>query len=215
MSDTNAVDRDRAFAGMMEWIYTTVEHVQRRSDCVLIIRAHPCAVKGVCRTRTPVRSLVLERFDGRLPPNVRIVDGASQLSSYEIAAHSDCCAVYTSTLGIELSLMGLQPLICGVPFYSDRGLVNDIHCQEEYLQFLSGERRPHGVSVHRLIQFMYLVIFKLVQHPEFLTGLHTGSQCPRIRIDTFEGFPENMPMFNDVVDSILDNRSFIRLEQPV
>jgi len=34
------------------------------------------------------------------------------------ARHSDRCAVYTSTLGIELALMGLQPLVCGVPFYS-------------------------------------------------------------------------------------------------
>ena len=123
--------------------------------------------------------------------------------------------MYTWTLGIELSMMGLGPLVCGVPFYANRGLVNDIQSQEEYFAFLSGEQRPSGVNADLLKQFMYLVIFLLVRQPEFLVGIHTDPQCPKVRIDTFEGFPRNMPIFNDVVESILENRSFIRLEQPV
>lgn len=157
----------------------------------------------------------MERFNGRLPQNVRIVDGLSEFSSYEIARQSDCCAVYTSTLGIELSMMGLQPLICGVPFYSGKGFTNDVPSKAEYVAMLGGAKPPASVDLELLRTFMYLTIFKLVKRPEFLTGIHTDPQCPQITIDTFRGFPESMPVFNSIVRSILDNRSFIDLKVTV
>lgn len=213
--DTNALGKDQGFDGMMDWIFTTINYVHGREDCVLVIRAHPGEAKWKFKTRTPIRRLVMERFNGQIPQNVRIVDGVSEFSSYEIAAHSDCCAVYTSTLGIELAMMGLQPLICGVPFYSDRGFSNDVPSKAEYFELLGGAKRPTGVDTELLLKFMYLTIFKLVKRPEFLTGIHSDPQCPHIEIDTFEGFPESMPVFNGIVRSILENRSFIDLEVTV
>ena len=129
VSDTNALGKDRAFAGMMDWIYSTVEYVQHRPELVLVIRAHPCEVKWLCRTRTPVRALLLERFGGCVPDNVRIVDGESQLSSYEMAAHPECCAVYTSTPGIDLHRMGREPRGRGVPVGAKGGMGRGGDCQ--------------------------------------------------------------------------------------
>ncbi len=211
--DTNALDKDRAFDGMMDWVYETIEFVRRRPDHVLIIRAHPGETRWEYKTRTPVRQLVTERYGGRIPGHVRIVDGTSEFSSYEIAARSERCAVYTSTLGIELSLMGLQPLICGVPFYSGKGFTNDVGSKQAYVRMLGDEVRPAGVDRDELIQFMHLVLFKLIKRPEFLVGIHGHPQRPRIRIETFDGFPESMPVFDEVVECILHNRSFVTHDQ--
>ncbi|UCE60443.1 MAG: hypothetical protein JSU63_01585 [Phycisphaerales bacterium] len=215
ISDTNALEKDRALHGMMDWLYSTVDFARHRDDLTLLNRACPCENKWLCRTHTPIKALIMERFAGELPKNVRIVDGASEFSSYEIARHSDCRAVYTSTLGVELSMMGLEPLICGIPFYSGRGFVNDIHSREEYFAILAGDRSPDGVDLDRLKQFMYLVVFNLVKKPEFHGGIHTNPQCPRVSIDTFAGFPESMPVFNAIVDAILTNTSFIRVKEMV
>ncbi|MFQ5423425.1 MAG: hypothetical protein ACE5F9_05530 [Phycisphaerae bacterium] len=207
--DTNALDKDRAFDGMMDWVFETIEVVRRKPNHVLIIRAHPGEARWEYPTRTPVRQLVAERYGGRLPAHVRLVDGHSEFSSYEIAARSARCAVYTSTLGIELSLMGLEPLVCGIPFYSGKGFTNDVESKEAYADLLAGDTDPPGVDRDALIQFMHLVLFRLIKRPEFLVGIHGHPQRPKVRLESFAGFPESLPIFNEVVDCILSCRSFV------
>ncbi len=209
--DTNALDRDDAFAGMMDWLYTTIDLLRGRKDYVLVIRAHPGEAKWAYPTRTPIRQLIEARCGG-LPPLVRIVDGRSELSSYEIARHSYRSAVYTTTLGIELTLMGLQPLICGVPFYSRRGATHDVRSKEEYARLILGEERPSGVDRELLQKFMHLVLFHRLKRPEFFVGIHRTPQEPRLQIDSFAGWPDSMPVFNRIVDDILAGRSFVHLD---
>ncbi len=62
---------------------------------------------------------------------------------------------------------------------------------------------------------MYQVTFELVKRPEFLVGIHTDPQCPKVSIDTFEGFPDSMPVFGGIVEAILENESFVRSAAPV
>ena len=204
--DTNALDKDDAFNGMTDWIFSTID-ILRNQNCILVVRAHPAEAKWEFKTRTPVRSLI-EKHYGSIPVHVRIVDGLSELSSYEIACHSDRCAVYTSTLGIELSLSGLQPLICGVPFYARKGFTNDISDREQYEQCLVGQQSPSVANPTLLRKFMHLVLTRLVRRPEFFVGIHKTPQQPKIRVESFEDFPESMPRFNDIVDCILTRRSF-------
>jgi len=210
--DSNALGRDQAFAGMMDWIYTTVDLLRERADSVLVIRAHPGEAKWVHPTRTTVRQLLHRRY-GTLPANVRIVDGRSEISSYELARRAAVCAVYTSTIGMELTLMGLQPLVCGVPFYARRGATNDITAKADYARFLLGEQVPTSAQPERLARFMHLVLFGRLKKPEFFVGVHRTPQEPRIRIDTFEGWPESMPVFNQVVEGILSGGSFLPANQ--
>jgi hypothetical protein len=206
--DTNALDKDDAFDGILDWVFTTINVVGRLDNTTLIVRAHPGEYRCRFKTRTPVRAMI-ERQYGGVPSHVRIVDGTSELSSYEIARHSDCCAVYTSTLGIELALMGLQPLICGVPFYSRRGFTNDVISKAGYATFLGGGKLPEDSDPILLKRFLHLVILQLVKRPEFFVGSHGSPQVPKVALDSFEGFPESLPVFNEIVDCILDRRSFV------
>lgn len=210
--DSNALEKDDAFDGMMDWVFTSIDVVGRLPGATLVVRAHPGEIKCRFQTRTPVRRMILERY-GCIPAFVRIVDGESELSSYEIARHSDRCAVYTSTLGIEFALMGLAPMVCGVPYYSRKGFTHDVSSKEQYTRLLAGEEHPRNTDVEMLKRFMHLIIFKLLKHPEFIVGIHDTPQQPIVKIDTFEAFPESMPEFNRIVDCILERKSFIRLDE--
>lgn len=212
--DTNALDKDDAFENMMDWVFATIDLVARQPNGVLIVRAHPGETRLPFQTRTTVRALIEQRYDG-IPQHVRVIDGASQFSSYEIARHSRRCAVYTSTLGIEFALMGLQPLICGLPYYARKGFTNDVTSREQYTRWLLTEPAPQGSDPVLLRRFMHLVLFRLVKRPEFFDGIHRSPQQPRIRIDTFEGWPESMPVFNQIVDDLLEGGSFIHLDDEV
>lgn len=206
--DTNALGKDRAFDSMFDWVCATIDFVRGR-DCALVIRAHPGEVRLATQTRTPIKALLTARYGSSLPANVRVIDNTSEFSSYEIARHSQHCAVYTSTLGIELSLMGLRPLICGVPFYADKGITNDITHRDEYFDILGGRRAARAVDTDVLKRFLHLVVFRLVKRPEFLVGLYDHPQRPRIQVLTFAGFPQTMPVFHEIVEQILANGDFI------
>lgn len=207
--DTNALGKDRAFASMFDWIRRTIDWAAGRRNEYLVIRAHPGESRLVFKTRTPIEAVIRDHYAGGRPPNVRIIGPESDFSSYEIAAHSRCCAVYTSTLGAELTLMGARPLICGTPFYSGRGVTRDIESAEQYFRILDSKEEGPGVDVVGLKKLLYLVVFKLVKRPEFFRGIHGHPQQPRIAIETFEGFPESMPVFDGIVDCILERRSFV------
>ena len=118
--DTNALGKDRAFKSMFDWICSTIDGVAARPDHCLIIRAHPGETRLCFKTRTPIIQTIERHYGAQLPANVRFVGPDSEFSSYEIAARSEHCAVYTSTLGAELPLMGANSLICRTPFYSGR-----------------------------------------------------------------------------------------------
>jgi len=206
--DSNALEKDRAFQSMFDWVCANIDFIRGREGA-LLIRAHPGEVRLPVKTRTPIKELIAARYGAALPPNVRVIDNTSEYSSYEIARHARHCAVYTSTLGIELSLMGLRPLICGLPYYSGKGITNDMQTRDEYFAILSGEREPREVDRRLLKRFLHLVIYRLVKQPEFLVGIYDHPQRPRIHISTFEGFPESMPVFNEIMECILANGNFV------
>lgn len=212
--DTNALEKDLPFASMFDWIRATIDWAAGRPDRCLVVRAHPGEAKLCFRTRTPINELIRTHYGNHLPKNVRLVDPQSEFSSYEIAAHSEHCAVYTSTLGAELALAGLHPLICGTPFYRGKAVTCDIDSPEQYFEILDGRRKPPAADVTALRKLLHLVIFRLVKRPEFFHGIHDHPQRPRVVIDTFEGFPDSMPIFNDIVDCILERRSFTAVDSP-
>lgn len=212
--DTNALDKDDAFKNMLDWVFVTIDLISRQPGGVLIVRAHPGETRLPFQTRTTVRALIEQRYGG-VPSHVRVIDGASQFSSYEIARHSRRCAVYTSTLGIEFALMGLQPLVCGLPYYARKGFTNDVTDREQYARWLLTDPAPQGSDPVLLRRFMHLVLFRLVKQPEFFDGIHGSPQQPRIRIESFEGWPESMPIFNQIVDDLLAGGSFIHLDDAV
>ncbi|OWY71687.1 hypothetical protein B7486_08430 [cyanobacterium TDX16] len=207
--DTNALGKDRAFASMFDWICSTIDWAAKHSDRCLIIRAHPGETRLCFKTRTPIIESIQAHYAGRLPQNVRFVAPDSQFSSYEIAARSEHCAVYTSTLGAELSLMGASPLVCGTPFYSGKSLTADISHREQYFEILDGKTPKPAVDTDNLRKLLHVVIYRLVKRPEFFVGIHGHPQKPRIQIDSFENFPDSMPIFDGIVKSILQRRSFV------
>lgn len=206
--DSNALEKDDAFKGMADWVFASIDETARMPSTTLVVRAHPGEVKCRFQTRTPIRELIARRY-GTLPDHVRIVDGASEISSYELARRSSICAVYTSTLGIEFTLLGLQPLICGVPYYSRRGFTNDIRSRSDYSAILGGSSKPGSSDPELAKRFMHMVIFRLLKRPEIFAGIHGSPQQPIVSIETFEGFPDSMPVFRSIVDCILERRDFV------
>lgn len=162
--DMAVVDRDVGFVHMFDWLFALVDYARQHPETDVVIRAHPAEVKvpDDLKSRTPVCDELRARC-APLPPNVKLVDGHSPLSSYTLAALSDVVMVYSSRLGLELAIAGRQVWLAGDVTYRGKGFTRDLRSKDEMWQALdagdvSGPLDADEVA--RAEQFAWLWFFR-------------------------------------------------------
>ncbi|MGI9602341.1 MAG: hypothetical protein ACR2QE_10680 [Acidimicrobiales bacterium] len=123
--DSSVLGRDVAFSSMHHWLDAAVQYFIDHPQHRLIVRAHPAEAKRSGKwTREPITTHLSERF-GPLPENIRVIGPDDPTSSYPLMEESDIGLVYTSTVGIEMAVMGKPVLVSGRSHYRDLGFTND------------------------------------------------------------------------------------------
>lgn len=122
--DSAVIGRSGAYGSISSWVTGVVQHMATRPQDELLIRAHPAEVKLPGKqTREPLAS-VLERVSP-LPPNVRFIPPDDPTSSYPIMAASDVGLVFSSTVGLEMAVMGRPVVVAGRTHYAHKGFTLD------------------------------------------------------------------------------------------
>ncbi len=123
--DSSVLGRDLGFESMHHWLETVVAYFAAHPEHRLVIRAHPAEAKRRGKeSREPVLGHLRERFPV-LPDNIRVIEPDDPTSSYPIMADADIGLVYTSTVGIEMSVMGKPVILGGVSHYRGLGFTRD------------------------------------------------------------------------------------------
>ncbi len=162
--DTSLYRRDRAFAGMFDWLRATIAVFARNPRWQLLIRVHPAEV------RLPMaasRDRVVDRLRSGwpvLPANVQVIGPEDPTSSYSLLEIADAVAVYASTIGLEAAVRGKPVVVAGRPHYSDKGFTTDVWSAESYAETLSGvlggEDRPTARQRALARRYAYLFFFR-------------------------------------------------------
>jgi hypothetical protein len=135
--DSAVIGRERAFASIQDWLDATVQLALSRPQDRLVIRVHPAEVKMSGKvTREPLADHLLSRF-GVLPPNVRLIPPGDPTSSYVFMEACDLGLVLTSTVGLELALMGKPVVVAGDVHYRGKGFTMDPSSPGEWVQSVS------------------------------------------------------------------------------
>jgi hypothetical protein len=103
--------RDAIFPTQLEWIRTLVDFVATRSDCFLLIRVHPREFPNKREGIKSEHAELLEREFNRLPVNAAVNWPYDNVSLYELAKHADLFLNAWSSVGKEMSLLGI-PVVC-------------------------------------------------------------------------------------------------------
>lgn len=131
--DAAAVARDVCFGDQAKWILSTVAYFERHPDRWLIVRPHPAeALRG---TNEPVAGIIRAAYP-ELPPNVRLLDEAFRYNAYSVFNAIDAGLVNTSTVGLEMSLLGLPVVTVAETHYRGLGFTIDPGSCEEYFEAL-------------------------------------------------------------------------------
>lgn len=210
--DSAVFGKNVMFPTMEAWVVHTIEWFRSHPDVQLILRIHPA--EELYRSPHPLTEVILGRV-GRLPPNVILVDSDSPISSYALAEIADLGLVYSSTIGMELPLIGRPVVVCGDVHYRGKGFTNDPTTIEEYEHMLGRLRdRSHPTlsDGEREMAFRYghYFFFHLGVPLHFLRYGST-SQIPELRISSWAEVMRGQDVVLDrVCRAIVEGGSFLR-----
>lgn len=161
--DSAVIGQSAAYDGLEPWIRDTIAFVERRPDVHLTIRIHPAETKLPGKqTREPVED-VIERHFPSLPVNVTIVGSADPTSTYTVLEDTDVVLVFSSTTGLEASMMGKPVVVTGRTHYRDKGFTLDAADPADYLSLLEkvlADPRAVQPDVALARRYAYLLFFR-------------------------------------------------------
>jgi hypothetical protein len=131
--DSVAMGRHLFFRNSKKWIIETVQWFAGRPGWQLIVRVHP--YESTLGTEEPIRDIVLNT----LPPsavNVRVIDSKDPINTYSLMAIADMGIVHTSSVGMEMAILGLPVICAGRSHYRGKGFTFDPSSKEEYFDIL-------------------------------------------------------------------------------
>jgi capsule polysaccharide export protein KpsC/LpsZ len=175
--DAAIVNKGVCFSDMWEWVKKTIIYAKDKPDIQLIIRVHPAEIHLYRKTLERVGDLIRSEFP-EFPPNVRVVDSESPVSSYALAELSDKVLVFTSTVGLEAAVIGKKVIVCARAYYRDKGFTIDPDTEEEYFKELDSDLPIAKKSIMEKAQRYAYAFF-------FDTHIPFNSVCEEEKIGDF------------------------------
>ena len=161
LGDSLTLGRQVFSKSMEEWISRTVQYFAGRPDVQLVIRVHPGEVLVHGTSMMDVVHQVLHR----LPEHIRLIGPKDKVNTYDLMEVADLGLVYTTTVGMEMAMMGVPVIVSGQTHYRGHGFTNDPDSWVTYFKQLGlmldnpkSFRLSHA-QVERAIQYVYGFFF--------------------------------------------------------
>jgi hypothetical protein len=117
---------------MEEWISRTVQYFAGRPDVQLVIRVHP----GEVLVHGTSMMDVVHQLLHRLPEHIRLIGPKDKVNTYDLMEVADLGLVYTTTVGMEMAMMGVPVIVSGQTHYRAHGFTYDPDSWVTYFKLL-------------------------------------------------------------------------------
>ncbi len=122
------------FIGMTEWIRRTIRWFREHPEYQLVVRIHPGEQIGWGPSTYDLLKAEFPEF----PPNVRVLPADYKVNSYDLVDAARGGLVYTTTMGMEMAMIGKPVIVLGETHYRGKGFTHDPENWEDYLGLLEG-----------------------------------------------------------------------------
>lgn len=207
--DAASAQREIVFENPMIWVYETIDWFIANPEKQLIIKIHPA--EKVIGTNQPFTSLIKERYS-IIPSNIRLIEPQEKVNSWSIYQVTDFGLVHTTTVGMELPLLGIPCIVVSSTHYRNKGFTVDVSSKEEYYELLMTLKRGkssklNDVKIELAKRYAYL-LFERYQIPidyfDEINPLNTTS----LKINQVEELFRN-PSLNLVVECIIRHKNIL------
>lgn len=134
--DTSQVHANTLYDNMFSWLEDVAQAIPAHRDTLFVVRAHP----DENRPGKASRQTVADWFDAaglKGEPNALFVGPDEYVSSYELIEHSKFVTVYSSSIGLEASILGVPVLCAGRARYTQVKAVDFPGSADGYRQVLA------------------------------------------------------------------------------
>jgi len=194
---------------LTQWLIDMVDFAASNENIQLVIRTHPAEVKvfDIIQSKFTMSDTLHAAFND-LPSNVIIIEPSSDISSYSVARIADANVIWNGTIGLELALRGIKPIVIADAYYSQKGFTTDfLNFKELTTYLLSLKEKPEIDDAERTLAelFCYHVRF----NRKFNAPFFKGAMC------YFYNYSDLVPGKNKVLDNMtdffLDNHSYLNI----
>lgn len=208
--DTAALNRQRAFPTVANWLDELLSWVEARPGITICLRQHPRERVSFVKGSDDLRPL-LDRH-AKLGSRLRFVSAEEELSSYDLMRNSRAVLPHTSTVGIEAAMLGLPVILGTSVYYEDFGFCHKAATPAEYFasieEALAGRTNQsdsqrsaaalayyitqrcailrtdftgHPVDYQKWIQIPHEDLWEQPEQADFRTSLLSGDPMPLVR----------------------------------
>ena len=146
LGDSLTLGRQIFSQSMAEWVEKTVIYFAKRNDAQLVIRVHP----GEVLTHGISMVDVIYKALPEIPAHIHLIKPQEKINTYDILEITDLGLVYSTTVGLEMSLRGIPVIVAAQTHYRSRGFTTDPETWDEYYSVLN-EKLNH-IQGSRLTQ---------------------------------------------------------------
>lgn len=194
-----------AFKDIFDWLYTTIDYFEKRSDVQLVIRVHPAESKGGFTTKQPIEPEINARFPV-LPSNVHVIPSQSDISSYTLVDMSKAALIYGTKMGLEIAIRGVPVIVSGETFCRGKGFTYDVDSREQYIDYLNNIlnlQKNDRQKIERARKFAYYYFFmRMIDMP--LLNLQLANALKEGYFYNFSKLEELLPGRDVSLDVICD-----------
>jgi hypothetical protein len=144
--DTSQIHANHIFDDMFEWLDDLAATVDRHPETLFVFRAHPDEDRPGKESQESVeRWFRASTLASR--PNAVLIEPAQPVSSYDLVRQSKFVLVYSSSVGLEASVLGVPVLCAGRARYTQVASVFRADSRAEYAALLERFLREEEIEV--------------------------------------------------------------------
>lgn len=128
LGDSLTLGRHIFSDSMTDWMVRTIEYFSERTDIQLVIRVHPGEQIG---WGPSVYEILTEKIPS-LPENIHLLPADAPVNTYDLVNTADIGLVFTTTVGMEMAMIGLPVIVTGQTHYRGKGFTLDVDSWETY-----------------------------------------------------------------------------------
>ena len=132
LGDSLTLGRHTFSDSMTDWQARTIEFFAKRPDVQFVIRVHPGEGIG---WGLSVYDILKEKFP-ELPENIRLLPADAKVNTYDLVNAADVGLVFTTTVGMEMAMIGLPVIVTGQTHYRGKGFTIEPASWDEYFETL-------------------------------------------------------------------------------
>lgn len=130
--DSAVLGREGGFGSIQQWLDVAIDYMKGRPDDRLMIRVHPAEVRMSGKVTRESLGAYLTQAWPSLPTNVSVIPAEDRTSSYDLMEAADVGLVLTSTVGLEMALLGKPVVVAGETHYRGKGFTTDVGSAEQF-----------------------------------------------------------------------------------